>query len=58
MADKASRVERRRRPVKRAEIVGEGFFIVRTHHVRIAFLLLAQQAFFGGEDRAGTVDID
>ena len=44
--------------VRRAEVVGKRFFVVHARHVRIALLHFAQQAFFGGEDGAGAVDVD
>ena len=44
--------------VRRAEVIRECSFVVNAAHVRIAFLHLAEQAFFCGENRAGAVDID
>ena len=44
--------------VRCAQIVGEGLLVVNARHMRIALLHLAQQAFFGGEDRASAVDVD
>ncbi len=44
--------------VRRAQIIGESFFVVDSRHVRIAFLHFAEQAFFGGENCAQSVDVD
>ena len=41
-----------------AQVIGECFFVVGTNHVRVALLLLAKQAFFGGENGARSVDVD
>ena len=44
--------------VRRAEVVGENFFVVFARHAGVALLHLAEQAFFGGEDGAASVDVD
>jgi len=44
--------------VRRAEIVGKGLLVVNPRHVGIALLLFAEQAFFRGQDRACTIDVD
>ena len=44
--------------VWRAEVFGEDFFVVFARHAGIALLHFAEQAFFGGEDGAASVDVD
>ena len=44
--------------VRRAEVIGKRFFVVHACHVRIALLHLAQQAFFGGQNRTRAVDVN
>src|ERR1039458_4640374 len=44
--------------MRRAEVVGEELFVVAAGHAWIALLDFAEQAFFGGEERAVAVDVD
>src|SRR5208337_2796353 len=44
--------------VRRSEMRSKDFFVVLARHAGIALLHFAEQAFFGGEERAAAVDVD
>src|SRR4029077_6807217 len=44
--------------VRRSQVVGEELFVVDAGHVRVALLLFAEEAFFGGKQSAAPVDVD